>query len=942
MITIKVIFITLSLLTLLSILILLGIKIRYRLENKFITAIRKRIITAITKKQPLIVKGLPKSILLSETVKINEEISIPENILHTVREHTRKKYYNKLKKNIHAKDTTKRTQAAMLLSFFPGSETEDTLLTALNQEKSNYCSLQICYSLMQLHCTKSIPAIISLMYGKDPWYYHRLIEILLKFGQDLENFLCTTCRDDTELSEETIALICAFVRRFPSQELLEELEQLLDSNHSMTIAQVFLDKYPSLLIKEKYLTHQDTIIRGMAHEALGSLPGETSMQRLINSASDISIRTWIIKGIQKMIRQDRVVLEKFFSQCEMLFKKIKNNRKSKEYEQYKTAGYALLPYFEYFVYSEKNITCLIHIALATGKLSDITTFLETNHNERYEQKIVYIINKYLETNSQLKDKLASYITNENILSKLGLRKLPEQERKPALKLGKKEKSILWVLAGIILSLPLLASMYSFFIAKSGFADFIIHSIRAVTKYISWYYLAVNTIYCMLIILSAINIRKQLKNWNLIRNNFVALEAMLPSVSILAPAFREELSIVDSVKSLLSLNYPKFEVIVICDGSPDNTLLKLIEAFKLERVDREPNSHIPCRQIRGFYANPEYPYLLVIDKLNGGKADSLNAGINFAKNDYICCIDADSLLERDALLRMMHHIISSEKEIIACGGNILPVNGCTVASGALERIHIPKNTLACFQTVEYMRAFLAGRLGWSKLDSLLIISGAFGVFKRDKVLEINGYLTGSASGKMDTVGEDMELVVRLRRTAQEKKKNSKVSYCYNANCWTEVPEDWGSFSRQRDRWHRGLLEILMFHRTCLLKPRYGTMGLIAMPYFWIFECLGPFFELFSSLLLLIGIATGYLTPGLLLLYFTASILFGITISAFSLVFIEFRIVYFNFFETFTLLFYSIIENFGYRQIVAIKRVFSYFKLLTGEGGWGAIKRKGFSK
>ncbi|HQG40539.1 MAG TPA: glycosyltransferase family 2 protein, partial [Spirochaetales bacterium] len=241
---------------------------------------------------------------------------------------------------------------------------------------------------------------------------------------------------------------------------------------------------------------------------------------------------------------------------------------------------------------------------------------------------------------------------------------------------------------------------------------------------SWYYLAINSIYCLLIIFSAINIQNQLKNWNLIRNNFVALESMLPSVSILAPAFREELSIVDSVKSLLSLNYPKFEVIVICDGSPDNTLHKLIEAFKLERVDREPYSHIPCRQIRGFYANQEYPYLLVIDKLNGGKADSLNAGINFAKNDYICCIDADSLLERDALLRMMHHIISSDKEIIACGGNILPVNGCEVESGALKSIHIPKNMLARFQTIEYFRAFLSGRLGWSWINSLLIISGAF--------------------------------------------------------------------------------------------------------------------------------------------------------------------------------------------------------------------------
>ncbi|HGJ63790.1 TPA: glycosyltransferase family 2 protein, partial [bacterium] len=202
--------------------------------------------------------------------------------------------------------------------------------------------------------------------------------------------------------------------------------------------------------------------------------------------------------------------------------------------------------------------------------------------------------------------------------------------------------MLWIIAIIIIATPVIISFWSFLFAKSPFADFVVHAIRFSTKYISWYYIAINIIYCLLLVLSAKNVKNQLKSWNLIRNNFMGLETMLPSVSILAPAYKEELSIVDSVKSLLSLNYPKFEIIVICDGSPDNTLKNLIEAFKLERVDRQPYNNIPCRQIRGFYANPNYPYLLVIDKLNGGKADSLNAGINFAKNDYICCIDADSL------------------------------------------------------------------------------------------------------------------------------------------------------------------------------------------------------------------------------------------------------------------------------------------------------------
>lgn len=228
MITIKAIFFVLSALTLLSILILVSIKIRYRAENKYTFIIRKRIINTLTDKQPLSLKGIPKLTLLSEIVKINEEMKIPENVLTTIRKYTQNKYYNKLKNKIYSKNSTKRIQAAILLSFFPGAETEETLLSALSKEKSSYCRLQICYCLVQLRCTKSIPLLISLMQGKEPWYYHRIIEILLRFGQDLENFLSTICKNDTELSEETIALICAYVRRFPNQDLLTKLENLLN------------------------------------------------------------------------------------------------------------------------------------------------------------------------------------------------------------------------------------------------------------------------------------------------------------------------------------------------------------------------------------------------------------------------------------------------------------------------------------------------------------------------------------------------------------------------------------------------------------------------------------------------------------------------------------------------------------------------------------------
>jgi cellulose synthase/poly-beta-1,6-N-acetylglucosamine synthase-like glycosyltransferase len=465
--------------------------------------------------------------------------------------------------------------------------------------------------------------------------------------------------------------------------------------------------------------------------------------------------------------------------------------------------------------------------------------------------------------------------------------------------------------------------------------------RQFTWWFGFYAITLNCIYIVLLVLARNKLIAQAAYWQLLDKHYLFTPGILPSISILAPAYNEEKTVVQSVHSLLTLEYPDFQVIVINDGSADGTMDILMREFELERSDPSMSAHLPTAPIRGVYRAPGYAKLLVIDKENGGKADALNTGINLAHCDYLCSIDSDSLLEPDALLRMTAEIITSDIETIAVGGNILPVNGCAVERGMLQTIALPGNTIAGLQTIEYLRSFIAGRLGWSSLNALLIISGAFGLFRRDRVLEIGGYMTGHGEFNRDTVGEDMELVVRLVRRMGDTGRKYHTRYASSANCWTEVPEDLHSLYKQRDRWHRGLVEIMTWHRKMLFNPKYGSAGLLAFPYFLIFELIGPFYEFAGYPFLIIGFITGALHWHIFAIMFSAVLLFGLLISIISLSLSERGIVYFRYKELASLLGYSILENFGFRQLMGWSRVFSSVGLIFRNKGWQKLKRKGFS-
>lgn len=409
----------------------------------------------------------------------------------------------------------------------------------------------------------------------------------------------------------------------------------------------------------------------------------------------------------------------------------------------------------------------------------------------------------------------------------------------------------------------------------------------------------------------------------------------PAISVLAPAFNEEMTIVESIRSLLALQYPDYEVLVINDGSRDGTLARLIDEFGLEPVERFVDDAVKHAPIRGYYASPALPRLLVIDKENGGKADALNAGINACRTSLFCAIDADSILEADALLRVVRPFIDFPDLTIATGGTIRIANGCRVDAGRITDVGLPTNFLALVQIVEYLRAFLMARLALGKMQALTVISGAFGLFKRQRVVEVGGYSHA-------TVGEDMELVVKLHRHMRELKQPYRVDFIAEPVCWTECPESLSVLSRQRSRWQRGALECFAKHKVMLFNPRYGRIGFIGFGQILLVDVVGPLVEVLGYVLVPLLWALGLLALPWLLAFLAVTFTFGIFVSAATLVLEEVQLRRFpHAYELLILGAVAVVENLGYRQLCNLWRIQGWWQFLRKKQSWGTMTRKGFA-
>jgi cellulose synthase/poly-beta-1,6-N-acetylglucosamine synthase-like glycosyltransferase len=409
------------------------------------------------------------------------------------------------------------------------------------------------------------------------------------------------------------------------------------------------------------------------------------------------------------------------------------------------------------------------------------------------------------------------------------------------------------------------------------------------------------------------------------------EQELPPVTLIIPAYNEETNLQDTLRNLEHQDYPDYEILIVNDGSTDKMLSSMIKKYALEPAFHLNPNHLKTAPVKEVYRSKTHPHIWIIDKKNSGKADSLNAALNYCQTPFFCVMDADTILEPYALSRMMFTFLT-ERDTVAVGGILRVMNGCELKDGKIETVKMPKNSLAALQVLEYMRSFLASRMSWNLARGSLIISGAFGMFSHATVVNAGGYAT-------NTVGEDMELVVRLHRYCRQNKRNYHIRFVPDPVAWTQCPESLSDLYLQRERWQRGLVQSLVKHLPMLLNPRFGSVGLLGMPFFFFLEMLGPIIEVLGYFALLILVLAGKFSWVYGLVLFGVSFGMGMLVSIVSIILSELNTRRFH--ETsslWQLLGWAILENLGYRQLMSFWRVGGTLAAFSGKTHWGRIQRQ----
>lgn len=459
--------------------------------------------------------------------------------------------------------------------------------------------------------------------------------------------------------------------------------------------------------------------------------------------------------------------------------------------------------------------------------------------------------------------------------------------------------------------------------------FILYSVAAIASYL------------VLSVVSAIETIEYKRKNSYVNYKEIMSSNNSPTISIIAPAYNESLNIVENVRSLLSNHYVNYDVIIVNDGSKDDSLEKLIEVYHLVEVYYLINEQIPTKPLRkGIYksTNPAFEKLIIVDKENGGKADALNMGLNISNSEYVACIDVDCLLLEDSLQKMVKPFLEvTDRKVIAAGGVIRISNSCIVKEGKLHDVNFPKKLLEQGQILEYIRAFLLGRMAWSRLNGLLVISGAFGLFDKKIAIKVGGY-------DKDTVGEDMELVVRMRGYMEEQKRTYKVAYIPDPLCWTEAPDSYKIFISQRNRWTRGTIETLKKHRKIGFNPKYNVLGLISYPYWFFFERLAPIVEFVGIIYFAVLIATNKIRWDYAFGFIILAYLFTVIFSLIAIITEE--LTYHQYkkkgtgIHLITIAFLEPFVNHPFVLYAAIRGNIDYY--FNKKKKWGEMTRKGMKK
>lgn len=467
-------------------------------------------------------------------------------------------------------------------------------------------------------------------------------------------------------------------------------------------------------------------------------------------------------------------------------------------------------------------------------------------------------------------------------------------------------------------------------------DFAAVGVRAADMAILFYFLALNAFYLFLFAIAIPDIWRHLTLSDDVdeRARLLSSDAF-PPISILVPAYNEEVTIVDSVRALLTLDYPRHEVVLVNDGSRDATMERLTQAYDLYEVPPAYPVSVQTKPVKAYYRSRRFSKLLVLDKHNGGKADSLNAAINAARFPYILAVDADTIIAPDALQRVARPFLLGEN-VAAVSATLRVANGCLITHGRVTDAHVDARWLPGCQVVEYLRAFLLGRTGWNALGGNPIISGAFGLFRRQYLLAIGGYQVGN-------VTEDFDLAVRLRRYLHDNKIDATLPFIPDPVAWTEVPTSIRVLARQRERWHRGLIATLAEHRDAVGNRRYGRFGTLALPFLLVGEMLAPVIELAGYVITLFGLAFGLLDWEFAALFFLVAFGFGIVLSCLAILLDELSFRgYARWSDLGRLFGFAVIESLGFRQLTVWFRLRAFWQWYRGDAGWGVMQREGFAK
>lgn len=932
---------------------------------------------------------------VSQLVRYDKQLK--ENIANSINIDD---FEKKSLKGLRSHNLTKKAEAALYLGILSTEKARLALEAALESEKNSTIKLYIANGLTDIGNPKSLTVITNSLLSESRFYRNKVNMLISDFGEAFHNFLpeiidsqriefqelivdfssvyfsetlknyliqlidtrketieylensygsagdkqCINCVNSRPLPE-AVQMDCRYEGNVAPHfsckhyELLPVSVNSAAAHHQLVIkaCEIVAEYYPRVLDQDRYLYSDDIEIRNAAMHALANFKSTEKMNKLLGFLRQEETARGAINGISSMIEKNRVyfnqVVTAFFEETDLRVKKDLANILSLR--------------IEYFIMklTRKNnddAKKIIAEIIRQGRTSEVIDFLNKNRDINVENELIAIIKEAMNQSEDMKNDFTRYL-NERLAKKCGLKQVAESTKsEPAKRDEKLTRRLLFLLLGSCLIVPIIYCIRHWSILfVMPFTDQLELFVMDFNYYIAYYAMAVNLIYLVLLLFSYISVLRQERLWKIKDMSLLFKKRMLPSISIIAPAFNEEKTIIESANSLLNLKYPEYELIIINDGSKDQTLNNLIRYYDLKRVDYLYDSRLSTKPVRGVYLNRSRPQLIVVDKINGGKADSLNVGINIASKEYVCGIDADSLLEDDALIKLASLTLDEETETPALGGNIMPINGCTVDHGQITQKGLAESKLARFQTIEYIRSFMSGRLGWSYFNCLLIISGAFGLFRKERIINVGGYLTSSGKYKTDTVGEDMELVVRISRQMKETKRPFRILYAYNANCWTEVPEDLKTLKKQRYRWHRGLIEILTYHRKMMFNPSYGRIGTIAMPYFYIFEMLGPLFEIQGYLMIVLSAFLGILNVEIAIILFISMVLMGILVSVSALLISEKNGKNFSRKELWILIIYATIENFGVRQYFSLWRFGGYINMFRKPLGWEKTDRKGFA-